>query len=198
LESIVGRDFLPRGNNIVTRRPIQITLVNTPSASKDWGEFMHKPGEKFYDFTKIRDEIDRDTEKVCGPNKDISSVKIVLKLFSARFVDLTLIDLPGITKVPTGDQPSDIEHKILDLCYQYVYPKSAIIMAVCPANQDLANADALKLARKVDHTGDRTIGVLTKVDLMDEGTSVNSILQGKIYPLKLGYVPIVCRSQKNI
>ena len=67
-------------------------------------------------------------------------------------------------------------------------------MAVCPANNDLANADSLKLARKVDHMGDRTIGVLTKIDLMDEGTNINAILQGKIYPLKLGYVPIVCRS----
>jgi len=137
---------------------------------------LHKPGEKYFDFTKIRDEIERDTDRICGLNKDISSNKIVLKLFSSKFVDLTLVDLPGITKVPTGDQPQDIEHKILDLCYTYVYPKSAIIMAVCPANNDLANADALKLARKVDPMGDRTIGVLTKIDLMDEGTSINPIL----------------------
>ena len=95
---------------------------------------MHKPGEKFYDFSKIRDEIERDTDRVCGMNRDISANKIVLKLYSARFVDLTLVDLPGMTKVPTGDQPGDIEHKILDLCYQYSFPKSAIIMAVCPAN----------------------------------------------------------------
>ena len=176
LESIVGKDFLPRGNNICTRRPISITLINTPSVEKPWGEFLHKPGEKYFDFTKIRDEIERDTDRICGLNKDISSNKIVLKLFSSKFVDLTLVDLPGITKVPTGDQPQDIEHKILDLCYTYVYPKSAIIMAVCPANNDLANADALKLARKVDPMGDRTIGVLTKIDLMDEGTSINPIL----------------------
>ena len=67
-------------------------------------------------------------------------------------------------------------------------------MAVTPANQDLANSDSLKLARKVDPQGNRTIGVLTKVDIMDEGTNCVDIIQGKVYPLKLGYIGVVCRS----
>ena len=71
-------------------------------------------------------------------------------------------------------------------------------MAVSPANQDLANSDALKLARKVDPYGERTIGVLTKIDLMDDGTNAIDILQGKVYPLKLGYIGVICRSQKDI
>lgn len=71
-------------------------------------------------------------------------------------------------------------------------------MAVTPANQDLANSDALKLARKVDPHGERTIGVLTKVDLMDEGTNCLEIIQGRVYPLKLGYIGVVGRSQKDI
>lgn len=71
-------------------------------------------------------------------------------------------------------------------------------MAVTPANQDLANSDALKLAKRVDPQGDRTIGVLTKIDLMDEGTNCVDIIQGKVYPLKLGYIGVVCRSQKDI
>ena len=159
---------------------------------------MHKPGEKYFDFTKVREEIELDTDRVCGRNKDISSVQIMLKIFSPRVVDLTLVDLPGITKVPHGDQPLDIERKIQDLILQYIHPKSAIIAAVCPANNDLANADALKLARKVDPMGERTLGILTKIDLMDEGTHVLEILRGQVYPLKLGYVPVVCRSQKDI
>lgn len=118
----------------------------------------------------------------------------MLKIYSNRVVDLVLVDLPGITKVPTGDQPLDIESKIIDLCMQYTLPKSAIIMAVCPANNDIANADALKMARRVDPNGDRTIGVLTKLDIMDEGTNALDIIRGKVYPLKLGFVPVVCRS----
>ena len=71
---------------------------------------MHKPNEKYYDFTKIREEIEIDTEKICGVrNKNISAIPIMLKIFSSRVVDLSLVDLPGITKVPTPDQPADIE-----------------------------------------------------------------------------------------
>ena len=80
----------------------------------------------------------------------------------------------------------------------YIQPKSAIIMAVCPANNDLANADSLKIARRADPTSDRTIGVLTKLDIMDEGTNALDILRGRVYPLKLGFVPVICRSQRDI
>ena len=82
LESIVGRDFLPRGTNIVTRRPIIIQLINTPSAVQDWIEFAHKPNEKFYDFLKAREEIDIDTERRCGNNKEISAEPILMKVHS--------------------------------------------------------------------------------------------------------------------
>ena len=103
LESIVGRDFLPRGTSIVTRRPIIIQLINTPSANKEWIEFGHREGEKFYDFMLARKEIEDDTERVCGRNKNISHVKMIVKVFSSKVVDLTLVDLPGITNVPTAD-----------------------------------------------------------------------------------------------
>ena len=146
----------------------------------------------------MREEIDADTDKVAGRNKDISPVPLIIKIYSKQVVDLTLVDLPGITKIPTGDQPMDIEQRILELCVKYIEPKSALIMAVCAANVDLANSDALKLSRKVDPTGERTIGVITKIDLMDEGTNALDLLSGKIYPLKLGYVGVVCRSQKDI
>ena len=139
-----------------------------------------------------------DTDRVCGRNKEISGNAIFLKIYSNRVVNLTMVDLPGITKVPTGDQPYDIEMQINDLVLQYVYPKSAIIMAISPANNDIANSDGLKIARKVDPSGERTVGVLTKVDLMDEGTNVHDILRGRVYPLKLGWIPVVCRSQKDI
>ena len=198
LESIVGRDFLPRGTNIVTRRPIIIQLINTPSAVQDWIEFAHKQNEKFYDFIKAREEIDIDTERRCGNNKEISAEPILMKVHSKSVVNLTLVDLPGMTKIPQGGQPENIERQINELCYKYVQPRSAIIMAVSPANQDLANSDGLKLARRVDPSGERTIGVLTKIDLMDQGTNCMDIIQGKVYPLRLGYIGVVCRSQKDI
>ena len=108
------------------------------------------------------------------------------------------MDLPGLTKVPVGDQPKDIERQIKDMVLKQIQKPNAIILAVTGANTDLANSDGLKLAREVDPEGQRTIGVLTKVDLMDEGTDVVDILAGRIIPLRLGYVPVVNRGQRDI
>jgi dynamin 1-like protein len=198
LESIVGIDFLPRGTNIVTRRPTIIQLNYTAYAERAWAEFSHRPGEKYYDFTKVKEEIEVDTDRRAGKNKGISPEPIIVKIFSRTVVDLTLVDLPGMTKVPTGDQQHNIEQMIAELNMRYITPKNAIIMAVCAANVDLANSDALKIARRVDPLGERTIGVITKIDLMDEGTNAIEILSGKVIPLKLGYVGVVGRSQKDI
>ncbi|KAG9048589.1 vacuolar protein sorting-associated protein 1 [Tulasnella sp. UAMH 9824] len=205
LENIVGRDFLPRGSGIVTRRPLVLQLINRPAATNkpaadgnsnpdEWGEFLHLPGQKFYDFTKIREEIVRDTEAKTGKNAGISPVPINLRVFSPNVVTLTLVDLPGLTKVPVGDQPKDIERQIRDMLIKYISKPNAIIAT----NTDLANSDGLKLAREVDPEGLRTIGVLTKIDLMDRGTNVIDILAGRIIPLRLGYVPVVNRGQRDI
>lgn len=68
-------------------------------------------------------------------------------------LNLTLVDLPGITKVPVGDQPADIEYQIRDMIMQYICKENCLILAVTPANTDLANSDALKLAKDVDPQG---------------------------------------------
>ncbi|KAL2170971.1 hypothetical protein VTG60DRAFT_4233 [Thermothelomyces hinnuleus] len=217
LENIVGRDFLPRGSGIVTRRPLVLQLINRPSQaqsngldkeitdstdklanSEEWGEFLHVPGQKFYDFNKIRDEISRETEAKVGRNAGISAAPINLRIYSPNVLNLTLVDLPGLTRVPVGDQPRDIERQIRDMILKYIQKPNAIILAVTAANIDLANSDGLKLAREVDPEGQRTIGVLTKVDLMDEGTDVVEILAGRVIPLRLGYVPVVNRGQRDI
>ena len=119
-------------------------------------------------------------------------------MYSPNVLNLTLVDLPGLTRVPVGDQPRDIERQIRDMIVKYIQKSNAIILAVTAANIDLANSDGLKLAREVDPEGQRTIGVLTKVDLMDEGTDVVDILAGRIIPLRLGYVPVVNRGQRDI
>eukprot|EP01016_Furgasonia_blochmanni_P003880 TRINITY_DN1151_c0_g1_i1.p1 TRINITY_DN1151_c0_g1~~TRINITY_DN1151_c0_g1_i1.p1 ORF type:complete len:735 (+),score=207.31 TRINITY_DN1151_c0_g1_i1:68-2272(+) len=198
LESIIGHDCLPRGSGIVTRRPIVIQLHNTAKGSTEYAEFFHKKGERIENFDHVIKEIERETEKVAGTNKGINPNPVYLKIFSPHVVDLTLVDLPGITKIPVGDQPSDIETKIRDMIMTYIRNPNSIILALTSANTDLANSDSLKLAREVDPEGKRTIGVVTKIDLMDEGTDALDTLQGKVYPLKLGYVGVVCRSQKEL
>ncbi|XP_071343097.1 dynamin 3a isoform X2 [Trachinotus anak] len=195
LENFVGRDFLPRGSGIVTRRPLILQLL---SATTEYGEFLHLKGKKFTDFDEIRKEIETETCRLTGSNKAISPVPINLRIHSPHVLNLTLVDLPGITKVPVGDQPADIEYQIRDMIMQFICKENCLILAVTPANTDLANSDALKLAKDVDPQGQRTIGVITKLDLMDEGTDAREILENRLLPLRRGYIGVVNRSQKDI
>lgn len=219
LENIVGRDFLPRGSGIVTRRPLILQLINVPSERDDkpdydevhiphtsasvagqgeWAEFNHLGGQKFRDFGAVKREIENETARIAGSNKGINRQPINLKIYSPHVLSLTLVDLPGLTKVPIGDQPTDIEKQTRNLISEYIAKPNSIILAVSPANVDIVNSEALKLARHVDPMGRRTIGVLTKIDLMDHGTNALDILSGRVYPLKLGFIGVVNRSQHDI
>ncbi|KAK7745406.1 Dynamin-related GTPase protein [Cytospora paraplurivora] len=219
LENIVGRDFLPRGSGIVTRRPLILQLINVPDdettdaaqnaahASQwnpnvarpgEWAEFNHIPNRRFTDFGDVKREIENETARVAGNNKGITRQPINLKIYSPHVLNLTLVDLPGLTKVPIGDQPADIEKQTRNLISEFIAKPNSIILAVSPANVDIVNSEALKLARYVDALGRRTIGVLTKVDLMDHGTNAMDILSGRVYPLKLGWIGVVNRSQQDI
>ncbi|CAO3646819.1 unnamed protein product [Cunninghamella echinulata] len=109
---------------------------------------------------------------------------------------LFLITIIIICKI--GDQPADIDVQIRKLVLDYISKPNSIILAVTPANTDLANSDSLKLARQVDPSGKRTIGVITKLDLMDTGTNALDVLMGRVFPLKLGFVGVVNRSQQDI
>jgi len=196
LENFVGRDFLPRGSGIVTRRPLILQLLYSKHA--EYAEFLHAKGRKFADFDQVRKEIEDETDRLTGSNKGISSIPINLRVYSPHVLNLTLVDLPGITKIAVGDQPVDIEQQIRNMIFEFIAKDNCLILAVTPANSDLANSDALKLAREADPSGMRTIGVITKLDLMDEGTDAREILENRLLPLRRGYIGVVNRSQKDI
>ena len=202
LENLVGRDFLPRGTGIVTRRPLVLQLVHINPEDADsswgWGKFLHTGDKKFYDFSEIRDEIASETDKIAGTNRGISRDPIRLRICSPHVLNLTLIDLPGITRVPVGDQPKDIEKLIQEMIEEYISNPKCIILAVHAANTDLATSEALKLAREIDPDGKRTLAVCTKLDIMDEGTDATDLLTGRIIPVKLGIIGVVNRSQQDI
>uniref|UniRef100_A0A2M4BF13 dynamin GTPase n=1 Tax=Anopheles marajoara TaxID=58244 RepID=A0A2M4BF13_9DIPT len=211
IESLVGKTFLPRGTGIVTRRPLVLQLVYTPLddrehrsaehgtvAVEEWGRFLHIKNKVFTDFNGIREEIENETDRMAGGNKGICPEPINLKIYSTKVVNLTLVDLPGITKVPVGDQPEDIEAQIKDLVLKYIENPNSIILAVTAANTDMATSEALKMAKDVDPDGRRTLAVLTKLDLMDAGTDAIDILCGRVIPVKLGIIGVMNRSQQDI
>ncbi|KAL4714406.1 hypothetical protein ACJJTC_017701 [Scirpophaga incertulas] len=211
IESLVGRSFLPRGPGIVTRRPLILQLVYSPKDSKEhrsaeegtvnleeWGKFLHTKDKIYPDFDHIRQEIERETDRMAGSNKGICPEAINLKIYSTKVVNLTLVDLPGITKVPIGDQPEDIENQIRNLIIKYISNPNSIILAVTAANTDMATSEAIKMAKEVDPDGRRTLAVVTKLDLMDAGTDAIDILCGRVIPVKLGIIGVVNRSQQDI
>ncbi|KAJ4829266.1 Dynamin- protein 1E [Turnera subulata] len=198
LESIVGRDFLPRGSGIVTRRPLVLQLHKTEDAAEEYAEFLHLPKRRFTDFSLVRKEIQDETDRLTGKNKQISPVPIHLSIYSPNVVNLTLIDLPGLTKVAVEGQPETIVQDIEAMVRSYVDKPNCIILAISPANQDIATSDAIKLSREVDPSGERTFGVLTKLDLMDKGTNALDVLEGRSYRLQHPWVGIVNRSQADI
>uniref|UniRef100_A0AAR2KW02 Dynamin GTPase n=1 Tax=Pygocentrus nattereri TaxID=42514 RepID=A0AAR2KW02_PYGNA len=174
LESLVGCDFLPRGSGIVTRRPLVLQLVNVPP------------------LEERRKQEHGNYHKLSVPEP------IHLKIYSPNVLNLTLVDLPGITKVPVGDQPEDIETQVQEMILSFISNPNSLILCVSPANSDLATSDALKLAREVDPDGRRTLLVVSKLDLMDAGTDALEVLLGRVIPVRLGIIGVVNRSQHDL
>ncbi|OCH93051.1 hypothetical protein OBBRIDRAFT_885805 [Obba rivulosa] len=192
LEAIVGHEFLPKGNNMVTRRPIELTLIHTPAneGGEEYGEFPALGLGKITDFSNIQ-RVLTDLNLAVPASEAVSNEPIDLRIYSPRVPDLTLIDLPGYIQISSMDQPESLKDKIAGLCERYIREPN-IILAVCAADVDLANSPALRASRKVDPLGLRTIGVITKMDLVppEQGAT---ILSGNRYPLHLGYVGVVCK-----
>ena len=197
LESIAGFDFLPRGIGLVTRCPIIMQCVKS-NISKPYVVFGHKPEERLTDFKKVREEIKEQTNVLAGTGKEIVKTEIIVTIYSKDVVDLTLIDLPGFIKVAEEGLPENLPKTIQRLVRKYIIKESTCILAIHSATEDIANSESLQFARKYDPNGERTLGVLTKIDLMDKGTNALSLLKGKEYQLKQGYVAVKGRSQQDI
>ena len=199
IEALVGLSFLPRGSGIVTRCPLLLHLRPREAGDGrgDYAVFGHRT-DVFHDFDAVRREIEDRTAAVAGPGKGICGTPIVLRVHASGAPALTLVDLPGVTKVPVRGQPDDIGDTIRALCQAFAANPRSILLCVSAATQDLANSDALLLAREADPSGARTIGVLTKVDAMEDGTDCAPTLRNELLPLTLGYVAIVCRGQRDL
>lgn len=199
LEAIVGHEFLPKGNNMVTRRPLELTLIHTPPTTKnpspeEYTECVEFGPGRFSDFSEVQQRLTRLNQAV-PDTIAVSEQPIYLKVYSPHVPDLTLVDLPGYVQVSSMDQPEELREKIQSLCEKYLR-KPNLILSVCAADVDLANSPALRASRRVDPHGYRSIGVVTKMDLVDPKIGA-SILSNEKYRLPLGYVGVICKASKN-
>jgi len=201
LESIVGMDFLPKSSGLCTRRPLELRLNYIPeSESKPYGVFDEIPGQKFEDFSVIGSKIIELTNKVAGTNSNIVDKPIILNIKSHTCPDLTLVDLPGITRIKLqgSEQGDDIYKVTKEMAEKYCKDPLTIILSVNSANVDLSTSEGLRMAMDIDKEQKRTLGVMTKIDIMDQGTNAKKILMNQEISLKLGYVAIKNRSQADL
>lgn len=191
LEAIVGHEFLPKGSNMVTRRPIELTLVNTPSSKEEYGEFPDLGLRRISDFSSIQRTL-TELNLAVSDAECVSDDPIHLTIYSPNVPDLSLIDLPGYIQVVGANQPFQLKQKISELCDKYIQAPN-VILAISAADVDLANSTALRSSRRVDPRGERTIGVVTKMDLVDPVRGA-AILNDQQYPLRLGYVGVISKA----
>ncbi|XP_058703346.1 interferon-induced GTP-binding protein Mx-like isoform X2 [Poecile atricapillus] len=200
LEALSGV-ALPRGNGIVTRCPLELKLKRLPEGQAWQGKISYQNvTQELQNASEVDRAIREAQDVVAGPRGAISGKLISLEVRSPDVPDLTLIDLPGIARVAVGDQPKDIGDQIKMLLRRTIGCKETVNLVVVPCNVDIATTEALKMAQEVDPTGERTIGILTKPDLVDRGTeeAIVNILRNKVIPLKKGYMIVKCRGQQDI
>uniref|UniRef100_A0A8I3W7U2 Interferon-induced GTP-binding protein Mx2 n=1 Tax=Callithrix jacchus TaxID=9483 RepID=A0A8I3W7U2_CALJA len=199
LEALSGV-ALPRGSGIVTRCPLVLKLKKQPH--EEWaGRISYRNTElKLQEPSQVEKEIHKAQNIMAGNGLGISHELITLEITSPEVADLTIIDLPGIARVAVGNQPQDIGLQIKALIKKYIQRQQTINLVVVPCNVDIATTEALSMAHEVDPEGDRTIGILTKPDLMDRGTEkgVINVVRNLTYPLKKGYMIVKCRGQQEI
>lgn len=161
---------------VVTRRPLELRLNHASELIEPWAKFEEVPNKKFTNFQEVKETINFLTDKICGQKKNIIDKPIVLNIFSHTCPDLTMVDLPGITRIPIDGQDKDIEKVTKGMAARYCGDPRTIILCVLPANADMTTSDGLQMARELDPKGIRTIGVITKIDIMDKGTNASRML----------------------
>ena len=167
LESLAGIN-LPRGQGICTRVPLVMRLQHHPNPTPEL--FLEFNGKTVHtDEANVAEAIVLATDDIAGNGKGISNTPLTLVVKKNGVLDLTMIDLPGITRVPVHGQPHDIYEQIAGIIMEYISPEESIILNVLSATVDFPTCESIRMSQQVDKTGERTLAVVTKFDKAPEG-----------------------------
>ncbi|KAM3875432.1 LOW QUALITY PROTEIN: interferon-induced GTP-binding protein Mx3-like [Diretmus argenteus] len=197
----LSRVALPRGNGIVTRCPLELKMKRKRQGEDWYGKISYQSiEEEIDDPADVEKKIREAQDEMAGVGVGISEELISLEIASPDVPDLTLIDLPGIARVAIKGQPENIGDQIKKLIQKFITKQETLSLVVVPCNVDRVTTEALSMARVVDPLGERTLGILTKPDLVDKGTedTVVKIIRNEVIPLKKGYMIVKCRGQQEI
>ncbi|KAK7303021.1 hypothetical protein RJT34_13920 [Clitoria ternatea] len=184
LESLAGIS-LPRGQGICTRVPLIMRLQNH---SLDKPELFLECNDKTVstDEAHVSDAIRVATDELAGHGKGISNTPLTLVVKKNGVPDLTMVDLPGITRVSVQGQPKDIYDQIVSIIMDYIRPEESIILNVLNATVDFSTCESIRMSQTVDITGERTLAVVTKADMAAVGLREKVIADD--VNIGLGYV----------
>uniref|UniRef100_A0A3B1JAI2 Interferon-induced GTP-binding protein Mx1-like n=1 Tax=Astyanax mexicanus TaxID=7994 RepID=A0A3B1JAI2_ASTMX len=200
LEALSGV-ALPRGSGIVTRCPLELKLRKIKNGVQWRATISYSNVQIEFDNPALVERYVKEAQnKLAGDGVGICDELITLEIKSPEVCDLTLIDLPGIARVPVKGQPEDIGDQIKNLIHRFIRKVETINLAVVPCNVDIATTEALRMAQEVDPEGKRTLAILTKPDLVDKGTEKNvlDVVRNQVISLSKGYIVVKCRGQKQI
>nr|GMD13184.1 dynamin-related protein 4C-like [Ipomoea batatas] len=185
LESLAGIS-LPRGQGICTRVPLIMRLKNVPNLGEPELHLEFNGKIVPTDEESVAEAIVLATEEVAGRGKGISHAPLTLTVKKCGVPDLTMVDLPGITRVPVHGQPEDIYEQISNIIMEYITPEESIILNVLSASVDFSTCESIRMSLKVDKTGERTLAVVTKADRSPEGL-LEKVTADDVH-IGLGYV----------
>ncbi|KAJ0557884.1 putative dynamin GTPase [Helianthus annuus] len=193
LESL-AQISLPRAQGICTRVPLIMRLQH----HQDPHPQLHL---EYHDKTVVTDEnrIEEDiisaTDEIAGMGKGISHTPLTLVVKKKGVPDLTMVDLPGITRVPVHGQPEDIYEQIAAIINEYITPEESIILNVLSASVDFSTCESIRMSQRVDVTGQRTLAVVTKADKNPEGL-LEKVTTDDVH-IGLGYICVRNRVGKE-
>lgn len=212
LEAISGAP-LPRSDGLTTRCAIQFTLRQQSEWRAEVRTRVRGDGVLVDTVTTVEtvetvealgEAVHKAQEDLCR-GKDFAPDSIVeVKMWGPNVPNLTLIDLPGLIRTTTDGQDASVIDAVQKMVEKYMEQPRSIILAVIPANINLAATGIIQMAQEIDPKGQRTVGVLTKPDLIDPASEQQSLsemlslLRNETKELAHGYWVVRNRGQAQV
>lgn len=186
LEGISGIPF-PRQDGVCTRFATEIILRHEPKAQRNTATIiphMSRTEEEKARLSAFRHEIDNlaDLPAIIDEAARLMGVQgannladapafaadvLRLEVVGDTGLHLTLVDLPGLISVSENEEDVQL---VGELVNSYLENSRTIILAVVPASSDVDTQSIIQRARRFDKDGLRTVGIVTKPDLINDGT----------------------------
>lgn len=224
LEGLTGLPY-PRDNKLCTRFATQITFRRAPAtkfavsvipavnAQPEYAEKLRKWKKddlKSFDSETFAAVL-REVYELMGLGESESAYGDVKKTFADDVLKieicgpdqqhLSVIDVPGIFRKKTSGVTTQADMDMVkSMVLSYMQNPRSAMLAVIPANVDIGTQEILDMAEKCDPNGERTLGVLTKPDLVDDGgqQAIMDIVEGKSHSLNLGWCIVRNSGQQQL